>query len=551
MKKFLLSGVAILALATAGRASAADFSIVPAPRWDGFYAGFNAGYNWTNNGVSVAGYPAPAWVGFLPTTAATSWRGATFGGQFGYQRQYGAFVLGFEADLDALTGKAAANTAGTVPAGALYTFAETQRLDSLFTLRSRVGYALSDNWLLYATGGLAAGHGGASTVLTFPPPTGNAIYAGSRSDLLVGWTIGGGVEYALNQNLSLKAEYLYYHLGHSTVVGLPNFPASYETHTSFAYDGQLVRIGLNYRFGDPLPPPGATSSGTSASGNFTYAFGTRNFMSWGRTQKRLFDSTGATMVSQLTYSGAASNSEELFGKIEHRSGIFLKGYAGLGSVFSGALKDEDFPPLTTPYSATTSGLQDGRLAYATADVGWDFLRMQRYSLGAFVGYNYVNEEFNADACAQTATNPGICVPSIASNTLIITNDGAWQSARLGLAGSVQLTNQLRWAGEAAWLPYTTLASTDTHWLRIQPIPGNFTGPIPETGVGHSGYQLDTKLVYALSPNLDIGVGVRWWHMQTAGLSHFDNHILGGGGVAQPVDFSDNRGGVYFQSAYRF
>lgn len=65
-----------------------------------------------------------------------------------------------------------------------------------------------------------------------------------------GWIAGGGVEYAIDSRWSLKGEYLYYDLADTTmttfsVTGGPQEPAG---KYSFSNDGQIVRVGLNYRF---------------------------------------------------------------------------------------------------------------------------------------------------------------------------------------------------------------------------------------------------------------------------------------------------------------
>ena len=49
------------------------------------------------------------------------------------------------------------------------------------------------------------------------------------------------------------------------------------------------------------------------------------------------------------------------------------------------LQDEDFPPVTFPYSSTNSEQRDGRLAYATVDLGWTW-RSEGIKLGFFAGY---------------------------------------------------------------------------------------------------------------------------------------------------------------------
>src|SRR5690606_3376964 len=82
--------------------------------------------------------------------------------------------------------------------------------DWLATLRGRVGVAY-DRTLLYATGGLAWGKdlGFANNVLAIPP----AVDRASGSSTRTGWVAGGGLEHAVTDNLSFKAEYLYMDLG--------------------------------------------------------------------------------------------------------------------------------------------------------------------------------------------------------------------------------------------------------------------------------------------------------------------------------------------------
>jgi outer membrane immunogenic protein len=53
----------------------------------------------------------------------------------------------------------------------------------------------------------------------------------------LGWTAGAGLEYALNQSLSIKAEYLYVDLG-SDILVLDD--VTFRAH--------LIRGGINWRF---------------------------------------------------------------------------------------------------------------------------------------------------------------------------------------------------------------------------------------------------------------------------------------------------------------
>jgi outer membrane immunogenic protein len=64
----------------------------------------------------------------------------------------------------------------------------------------------------------------------------------TESAFLVGWTVGGGIEYALTKNWSVKAEYLHVDLGqHTWFAG--EFWQSSPTSTS-----ETIRFGVNYKF---------------------------------------------------------------------------------------------------------------------------------------------------------------------------------------------------------------------------------------------------------------------------------------------------------------
>jgi len=140
--------------------------------------------------------------------------------------------------------------------------------------------------------------------------------------------------------------------------------------------------------------------------------------------------------------------------------------------------------------------------------------------------------------------------AISSSILSITNDGMWNSVRLGVNGQLMLTDRLKLDAEAAWLPYTSLSSTDTHWLRLNQ-PGGFIGPVPETGTGNRGYQLEAILSYQVTEAFGVGAGGRYWHMETSGNSDFTNSLFDGPGVPQPVYFTIDRFGGFLQAEFRF
>jgi outer membrane immunogenic protein len=114
-----------------------------------------------------------------------------------------------------------------------------------------------DNFLVYVTGGLAVGQVKADFVFTDTFAT--ALETASISQTKAGWTVGVGGEVGLAAGWSLKAEYLYVHLGTVTanstnldrVRPAHCIPGNVFTH-SVEWKANIVRIGLNYRFGGPV-----------------------------------------------------------------------------------------------------------------------------------------------------------------------------------------------------------------------------------------------------------------------------------------------------------
>ncbi|MFG1464421.1 outer membrane protein [Xanthobacter sp. DSM 24535] len=209
MKWLLLPGFVAGAL-FGGPAMAADLSR-PAPAvvapaappifsWTGFYIGANAGYSWGK------GKDAADFYGLDPS----GWSG---GGQVGYNYQFVNNVLiGVEADLQG--SDISSSTLGL-----------SSKLDYFGTVRARLGYAF-DRVLPYVTGGLAYGK---NTITDF---------GFSDSNTHVGWTVGAGLEYAMTNNWTARAEYLYTDLGTKT----------YDNIGDAGVTSSTARLGVNYKF---------------------------------------------------------------------------------------------------------------------------------------------------------------------------------------------------------------------------------------------------------------------------------------------------------------
>ena len=82
---------------------------------------------------------------------------------------------------------------------------------------------------------------------------------GSARATKTGWTLGGGVEYALSRNWSLTAQYLYADFGRirtsAPLVPTPTldeFSAVIDSSTDLRTN--LILVGATYRFGDAVRP---------------------------------------------------------------------------------------------------------------------------------------------------------------------------------------------------------------------------------------------------------------------------------------------------------
>lgn len=235
MKKLVLSTAAISVLAiSAGFAADLPMKAPPQPaapifNWSGFYIGGTAGGAWGDPKLEESS----------GRTMTVSVDGGVFGGEAGYNWQAGNFVYGIEADIQ--NGPKGTNPLGTtssVVGGAAFVCGGGKcRIDTSYfgTVRGRLGIA-NNQWLLYGTGGWAYG--------STKEGLGNGIDNGT--DHPSGWAAGGGVEYALSPNWSLKIEYLHIDLGKANAGPAP-FGAAFSFNAVDRFD--VVRAGLNWKFG--------------------------------------------------------------------------------------------------------------------------------------------------------------------------------------------------------------------------------------------------------------------------------------------------------------
>ncbi len=237
-------------------------AVAPAPppecdfNWTGFYAGVNGGYGWGSGDTFFDPLPDAATFSDLePITLSPDPSGFIGGGQIGYNYQWNWLVLGAEADFQGSDMEGHDKLFNFpdifgVGNGTDTFLAAHERTQWFGTARGRIGFAPFCRLMIYATGGLAYGNVDYSANTNFDNGT---TYPVSFSKTKAGWTVGGGLEYAIGHHWSIKAEYLYYDLGdedraqNKLSFGVPQGPPFF-VHYNFETTANIVRGGLNFKF---------------------------------------------------------------------------------------------------------------------------------------------------------------------------------------------------------------------------------------------------------------------------------------------------------------
>jgi outer membrane immunogenic protein len=232
MRNILLGAASLAVIMTANSAMAADLGrrvapvIAPAPapigyNWSGLYLGIHGGGAW---GDTDASFTSGA-----DNFADFSIDGPFVGAQIGYNFMITpSILLGIEAD--AAWARISGDTVTDIGLGDTLT---SHTIDAFGSVRARLGYAAGP-WLFYATGGWAWAN---VERRAFNSDFGIDV---SDSATANGWTAGAGVEWALSQKLSLKAEYKYYDFGSSTFFTGPG-------QSSVDLTAHTATVGLNFK----------------------------------------------------------------------------------------------------------------------------------------------------------------------------------------------------------------------------------------------------------------------------------------------------------------
>jgi opacity protein-like surface antigen len=197
--------------------------------WSGPYVGLSAGSTWGVTHWAIQG-----------TTANPDNAGGLVGGQAGYNFQNGRFVWGIEGDAGW------SNARGTAACVQPLIYSCEDEVGALGSVTGRFGYTWG-RALFYGKGGWAFGEVTARRSVNFVDPgvasAPAAVAAAQSTNWENGWTVGVGMEYALTDRWSAKAEYMHYEFPQYAFTVAQGATANATTA------GDTVRIGVNYHFG--------------------------------------------------------------------------------------------------------------------------------------------------------------------------------------------------------------------------------------------------------------------------------------------------------------
>ncbi len=525
-------------------------SIEPTYDWTGFYIGTKAGAVFSRFNTPTTTQAGP----LLNSTQASSVNNAGkqslntngfLGGiELGYNWQYKPFLFGFDTSFQSLSLNNLTNSGAIIdPINANDQFVITSYANNnwLFVAKPKLGIH-HNQWSFFATGGL-----GLSLL------KGDFLFSNSLGSLeskranqwQAGYVVGAGIETGITSHLNLKTEYLYGNFNKVTAHSMNN----YKTPTGQAFVNtvnlkeNIITLGMNYHFNQNSLTIFNNSDLFNVA-NWEQEIGARFFVSSGTAgapQPLLNTSNiGNTLASRLTFSSLTSISEEIFARIDHQSGLFVKGYLGSGSVLNGSLNDEDFPAAYA-YSNTLSSAI-GNLSYATIDTGYSFLKQSSAKVGAFAGYNYYAQNINIYGCKQLAGDI-ICVPpSNLANFIALSEYDTFNSLRLGLSSQLPISKPLTLTSEAAYIPVVVFDGLDMHNAR------QLVGP--EHSSHGDGAMLETILNYQLNDTWSAGLGGRYWMWNMQKGSIIFDFLGDPQTIVEPARFNTNRYGGFLQLNYK-
>ncbi|KAA0970865.1 porin family protein [Aureimonas fodinaquatilis] len=261
MKKFLAAG---FVAAMTFPAAAADviynepivtpIAALEVPSWTGFYLGVQGGGGFNPSSPDNFSI-VPSFPGAFPASAFGSNYESSFGsgfvggGHVGYDYQINNWVLGAVLDINAANLSQSQSAFSSTPA--FYT--AERELDYFATGRLRAGYLVTPTTLFYATGGVAYGDVSYRFSANSAPFATASAFPDSSDRW--GYTVGGGMDFLVTDNISFGVEYLYTNLGDDDsytrfvsgafgggVGGFTDFTGSSD------FDFHTITAKISYRF---------------------------------------------------------------------------------------------------------------------------------------------------------------------------------------------------------------------------------------------------------------------------------------------------------------
>jgi outer membrane immunogenic protein len=231
MKITVLAVVLALCLIT-GSAQAADSTY----DWSGFYLGASGGYAWGHQDWKLKGNQF-----WGPDSGEASFTPSQFeaGGHIGAQYQWKWLVLGGEAGLYKGPFDHDAQPSPFFPT------TDEWRADIYLIAKGTAKVGLAYKRLLgYVKGGYAGGL--VDTLTRFDVSTGVITRYERTIEWHNGWTIGGGIEYALTNHIILGAEYNYIDLGTQTHTFEPAVPGTLNAKVDATVHQALLRLSFKF-----------------------------------------------------------------------------------------------------------------------------------------------------------------------------------------------------------------------------------------------------------------------------------------------------------------
>jgi outer membrane immunogenic protein len=255
MKRIRLSTASLCMLGLMTPALAADLPYAKAPSatasvydWTGVYVGAFGGGGYGNHNVNNSTGSAVPFADFSANYAST---GGVAGGEVGYNWQSGSFVAGVGGELSwtGIKGNDSSQFAAGAFPGVAAVDADNLRWSG--ALLAKAGYTI-DRWMFFFEGGYA--FGSIQHTNTASPRVAGFPLVDTFNVSANGLTGGGGVAYALTNNVFAKFDFRYtsftgYSRGNANTMPVtPNGQMFYSTVSTYS----VVTLGLDFKFGGPV-----------------------------------------------------------------------------------------------------------------------------------------------------------------------------------------------------------------------------------------------------------------------------------------------------------